>query len=69
MPKMDKQYFEAQFGSDEAFGLYFVDVHNRRLSLSEVEALYAELGDDMPGTESFLSNPVKIDKQRFRVYN
>lgn len=28
MPKMDKQYFEAQFGSDEAFGLYFVDVHN-----------------------------------------
>ena len=55
MPKMDKQYFEAQFGSDEAFGLYFVDVHNRRLSLSEFEALYAELGDDMPGTESFLS--------------
>ncbi len=56
MPNMDKQYLETQFGSDEAFGLYFVDVHNRRLSLSEFEALYAELGDDMPGTESFLSD-------------
>lgn len=46
---------ERMFGSDAALGVYFeLEDGSMRFTLEEHEAMANELGDDMPGTISFL---------------
>ena len=48
---------ERMFGSDEAMGVYFtLEEDNARISLKEHAAMSEKLGDDMPGTISYLPN-------------
>lgn len=48
---------ERLFGSDEAMGVYFeLEGGGPRISLLEHAAMWEELGDDMPGTISYLPN-------------
>lgn len=48
---------ERLFGSDEALGVYFeLEEGGPRISLSEHAAMSEELGDEMPGTISYLPN-------------
>lgn len=51
-----KEVLSEQFGSDEAFGLYFITDDGEELSLAQFEALHEELGDDMPGAQSYLAD-------------
>lgn len=44
---------EIRFGSDEALGVCFITDDGVELSLDEFNQMYAELGDDMPGCQSF----------------
>jgi len=50
-----KDTLTAQFGTDEALGVWFRTDDGEALSLAEYDAMFARLGDDdMPGTESLL---------------
>jgi hypothetical protein len=60
MTKLNEDFtatMERLFGSDEALGVYFeLEEGGPRISLAEHAAMYEKLGDDMPGTISYLPN-------------